>query len=59
MNVHQHHPHRFTVESALIELAPREGEHTLRTEDIVAAIEKDGEAIALVMFSGEWAECFV
>jgi kynureninase len=37
---------------ALVELAPREGESTLRTEDIVEAIERDGESIAMVLLGG-------
>ena len=36
----------------LIELAPREGESTLRTEDIIATIEQRGEEIALVLLGG-------
>ena len=36
----------------LIQLAPREGESTLRTEDIVDAIEREGESIALVLLGG-------
>lgn len=36
----------------MIALAPREGEHTLRTEDILATIDAHGEEIALVMFPG-------
>lgn len=36
----------------MIELAPREGEVYLREEDILAAIQKDGSSIALVLFSG-------
>lgn len=31
---------------------PREGEHTLRTEDIVSTIQKHGDSVALVLFSG-------
>ena len=45
----------FTVSiraSVLIELTPREGESTLRTEDIVEAIDRDGDSIALVMLGG-------
>ncbi len=42
----------FDPASAIIELAPRDGEFTLRTEDIEAAIEQHGDSIALVMFSG-------
>ena len=37
---------------ALIELAPREGETTLRTEDILETIEENGNEIALVLLGG-------
>lgn len=37
---------------ALIELTPREGEATLRTEDIVETIEREGDSIALVLLGG-------
>ncbi len=36
----------------LIEVQPREGEHTLRTEDIVAKINELGDELALVCFGG-------
>jgi len=36
----------------LLELTPREGESTLRTEDIVETIEANGDEIALVMLGG-------
>jgi kynureninase len=36
----------------LIELAPRTGEALLRTEDIVAAIERDGARIATILLPG-------
>lgn len=36
----------------LIELSPREGESTLRTEDIIETIEQNGDEIALVMLGG-------
>ncbi|MDW8296687.1 MAG: kynureninase [Raineya sp.] len=36
----------------IIEVAPRAGEHTLRTEDILQTIEQVGEELALVMFGG-------
>lgn len=36
----------------LVELAPRAGETTLRTEDIVSAINSIGDQLALVMFGG-------
>ncbi len=44
--------HGFNPEGAIIELAPREGESTIRTEDIVEAIEHNASQLALVMFSG-------
>ncbi|HEX6126361.1 MAG TPA: kynureninase, partial [Pyrinomonadaceae bacterium] len=40
------------AQSGLIELAPREGESTLRTEDILDTIERNGDEIALVMLGG-------
>jgi kynureninase len=44
--------HGFKPEEAVIELFPREGELRLRTEDIVAAIEKNKDELALVLFAG-------
>ena len=44
--------HGFDPAEALVEVAPRPGEHTLRTEDIVATIERHGETTALVLFGG-------
>ncbi len=44
--------HGFDPAEAIIELQPRAGEETLRTEDIVTAIEQHGEALALVLFGG-------
>ncbi len=44
--------HGFDYDDAVIELQPREGEYTLRTEDIVASIEENAEELALVFFSG-------
>lgn len=38
--------------SSLIELTPRDGESTLRTEDIVATLEREGDSIALVLIGG-------
>ncbi|KAI0636839.1 kynureninase [Trametes polyzona] len=37
---------------AIIAMTPRPGEHTLRTEDILRTLERDGARIALVLFSG-------
>jgi kynureninase len=39
-------------ESAIIEMQPREGEFTLRTEDILAKIEEHKNELALVIFGG-------
>lgn len=44
--------HGFDPAEAVIEVVPREGEHTIRTEDIVAAIEQHGSQLALVLFGG-------
>lgn len=44
--------HGYSPGDALIELAPREGEDTLREEDIEAAIEREGERLALVLWPG-------
>lgn len=40
------------LETALIELKPREGESTLRTEDIVETIEREGDSVALILLGG-------
>lgn len=42
----------FDPDNAVIEVAPREGEHTLRTEDIIATINKHGDTVAIVLFGG-------
>jgi kynureninase len=44
--------HGFDPAEAVIEVAPREGEETLRTEDILATIAQHGDSVAVVMFSG-------
>ena len=44
--------HGFDPEQAIVEIAPRAGEDTLRTEDIVHIIEQEGPGIALVLFGG-------
>ena len=44
--------HGFNPDEALIELYPREGENTIRTEDIEALIEREGDSIALIMLGG-------
>ena len=44
--------HGYDPADALIEVAPRAGEHTLRTEDIVQTIEQHGANIATVLLPG-------
>lgn len=44
--------HGFEPETSLIELVPRDGEDTLRTEDIIDVLEKEGDSVALVMLGG-------
>jgi kynureninase len=44
--------HGFDPEDAIIELKPREGEYTLRTEDIIAKINEDKDTLAIVMMGG-------
>ncbi|XP_029306746.1 kynureninase isoform X3 [Cottoperca gobio] len=42
----------FDPQTSMLLLSPRPGEETLRTEDILELIEKEGDSIAVVMFSG-------
>lgn len=44
--------HGFNPDDAIIELKPRAGEYTLRTEDIVATIEAHKNDLAIVMMGG-------
>jgi kynureninase len=44
--------HGGDPETDLVEVQPRAGEHTLRTEDIVAKINELGDELALVCFGG-------
>lgn len=44
--------HGLDPKDALIELAPRDGEHIIRPEDIETALKADGDSIALVMLGG-------
>lgn len=44
--------HGYDPKEALIEVFPRDGEHTLRLEDIKKTIEDNGDEIALVMMGG-------
>lgn len=44
--------HGLNPADAIIEVSPRDGEHTLRTEDIISTIQKHGSETALVFFGG-------
>ena len=44
--------HGLDPDEVLVEVAPRKGEHTIRTEDILDAIKKYGHETALVFFEG-------
>ena len=44
--------HGYDPGEAIVEVAPRRGEHTIRTEDILAAIQQCNDATALVIFGG-------
>ncbi|KAF6114375.1 kynureninase [Phyllostomus discolor] len=44
--------HRLSIDKSMRIIEPREGEETLRTEDILEVIEKEGDSIAVILFSG-------
>ncbi|WP_296702507.1 kynureninase [Algoriphagus sp.] len=44
--------HGLEPDEVIVELKPREGEHTLRTEDILAEIKNQGDSLALVNMAG-------
>ena len=44
--------HGFAPKEALIKLKPRDGESEIRTKDIFEIIEKEGDAVALIMLGG-------
>lgn len=44
--------HRYNPETAIVEVKPRPGEFTLRTEDILEEINNHADELALVLFSG-------
>jgi kynureninase len=44
--------HQLDPAGTIIEVCPRKGEHTIRTEDILQVIDGNRDEIALVMFSG-------
>ena len=44
--------HGYAPKDAIIQMFPREGEHNLRTEDVLATIEEHKDSLALVMIGG-------
>ena len=44
--------HGLNPDETVIEVAPRQGEHNLRTEDILSTIRKHGDSVAVVLFGG-------
>ena len=44
--------HGYNPKDSIIKIKPRSGESTLRTEDILNVIEKEGNQIALIMLGG-------
>jgi kynureninase len=44
--------HGYDPEDAIVEIGPRDGEHYVRNEDVIAAIEKLGEELATVFIGG-------
>ncbi|KVV13134.1 kynureninase [Flavobacterium sp. TAB 87] len=48
----QVHFHGYKFEDAIVEIKRREGEHNIRTEDVVAKIKEVGDELALVLIGG-------
>jgi kynureninase len=44
--------HGYAPEDALVEIAPREGEHVVRDEDVIKAINDCGDELAMIMIGG-------
>ena len=44
--------HGFDPDDAVLRLTPRPGEDVLRTEDVIATLEREGDSIATVLLSG-------
>jgi len=44
--------HGYDPREAVVEVAPREGEKLIREEDILAAIDREKDSVALVLFGG-------
>ncbi len=44
--------HGFDPGDAVVEVSPRDGEYTIRTEDIISTIQRHKDSVALVLFGG-------
>lgn len=44
--------HGYDPKDAIIEVAPRAGEHTIREEDILQVLKEQGDEVALIMWGG-------
>jgi len=44
--------HGFDPNEAVIDVAPRDGEHIIRTEDIIATIDRYKDSVAVLLFGG-------
>jgi kynureninase len=44
--------HGLNAAEHLVEVAPRSGEHTLRTEDLISRLEREGPRLALALLPG-------
>jgi kynureninase len=44
--------HGFDPDDAVIEVRPRDGEHCIRHEDVIATIEQHKDSLAMVLFGG-------
>ena len=44
--------HGFDPEETIVEVSPRDGEHIIRDEDVIAKINECGDELALVMIGG-------
>lgn len=44
--------HGYKPDDAIVELFPRDGEHHIRTEDVLTKIEELGDSLALLMIGG-------
>ena len=44
--------HGYDPSEAIIEIGPKDGEHLIREEDILAAIDEHGDSLAMIMIGG-------